>query len=64
MALQLQVPSVVCDGCSDVITKAIQAIDAGASVQVNLDTKQITIDSQATEAQIRDVITSKGHTVA
>ena len=36
MAMQLKVPSIVCDGCADTITKAIIELDSGAQVNVNV----------------------------
>ncbi|MEM7758165.1 MAG: heavy-metal-associated domain-containing protein [Cyanobacteria bacterium P01_A01_bin.40] len=63
MSINLQVPSMVCDGCVTVVKEAIITAEPNAKVEINLDTKQVTVDSQASEASIRQVITAAGHTV-
>jgi len=37
MAMQLKVPSIVCDGCADTITRAITELDAGARVNAKVE---------------------------
>jgi copper chaperone len=64
MTLQLTVPNMACSACSDTITKAIQAIDPTATVQADTKTKQVNIETQATETAIKQVITDAGYTVA
>lgn len=64
MTLQLTVPNMACSACSDTITKAIQAIDPAATVQADPKTKQVQVDTQATEAAIKQAITDAGYTVA
>ncbi|MGJ3246967.1 MAG: heavy-metal-associated domain-containing protein [Elainellaceae cyanobacterium] len=61
--MQLNVPSIVCDGCADTITKAIHTLDSSASVDVNIETKQVEIDTQADERKIKEAIASVGHDV-
>jgi copper chaperone len=63
MTLQLTVSSMVCDGCVETVTKAVKAIDPAATVQVNLETKSVTIDTQVSETSVKDAITATGHTV-
>ncbi len=64
MTLQLKVPNMACSACSDTITKAIQAVDPTATVQADTKTKLIEIDTQATEAAIRDAVTTAGYTIS
>jgi copper chaperone len=64
MTLELTVPNMACSACSDTITKAIQAIDAAATVQADPKTKLVNIETQATEAEIKQAITNAGYTVA
>jgi copper chaperone len=64
MSLQLTVPNMACSACGDAITKAIQAIDAGATVQADPKTKQVSIETQASETAIKQAITDAGYTVA
>ncbi len=63
MKLEFQVPSMVCQGCVDIVTKAIQKVDASAEVQITLETKVATVETQASLAQIQASITEVGHTV-
>jgi copper chaperone len=64
MTIELTVPNMACSACSDTITKAIQAIDPAAVVQADLKTKQVNIDTQASETAIQQAITNAGYTVA
>ncbi len=64
MTLQLTVPNMACSACGDTITKAIQAIDPAATVQADSKTKQVNIETQASEATIKQAITNAGYTVA
>ncbi|NJL81884.1 MAG: heavy-metal-associated domain-containing protein [Chloroflexaceae bacterium] len=63
MSMQLQVPSIVCEGCGDTITKAIKTHEPSASVQVDIANKTVTVDTQASEESIKQIITATGHTV-
>lgn len=63
MTLQLTVPNMACSACSDTITKAIRAIDAAATVQADPKTKQVNVETQAAEAEIKQAITDAGYTV-
>lgn len=64
MTLQLTVPNMACSACSDTITKAIKAIDPTATVQADTKTKQVDVETQATETVIKQAITDAGYTVA
>ena len=63
MALQFKVPSIVCDGCAETVTKAIQSLDADAKVDINVETKDVSAETTASEEAIREAIAAKGHTV-
>jgi copper chaperone len=64
MAYEFTVPNMACSACSDTITKAIHAVDAGATVQTDVKTKQVNVDTEAAEADIRKAIADAGYTVA
>lgn len=64
MTVQLKVPSMACSACSDTVTKAVKAIDPTASVQADLKTKLVAIETQASEAAIREAITTAGYAIA
>ncbi len=63
MAIQLNVPSIVCDSCANVVTKAIHKVDAAANVSVDVATKQVAVDTQASESALREAIAAAGHKV-
>ena len=63
MTMQLNVPSIVCEGCAETITKAIESLDAEAEVKVNLEAKIVTIDSKSSLESIKQAIAARGHTV-
>jgi copper chaperone len=63
MAVEIKVPSMVCQACANTVTKAIKSLDAEADVQINLDTKTVNIQGKPSETEIKQAITSVGHTV-
>lgn len=64
MTLQLTVPNMACSACSDTITKAIQTIDPSAKVNADSKTKLVSVDTLASETEIKQAITTAGYTVA
>lgn len=63
MTINLKVPSMVCDGCTKTIKSAILTHEPKAQVDINLDTKQVKVDTDASEASIKQIITAAGHEV-
>ena len=63
MAILLNVPSIVCAGCADTITKAIQTVESEASVNVDVAAKTVTVEAKASEESIKQAIVATGHTV-
>ena len=63
MTINLLVPSMVCDGCVTVVKEAIINQEPQAKVEINLDTKQVKVDTNASEESIKQIITAAGHTV-
>ncbi len=64
MAILFSVPSIVCSGCGDTITKAIKTVDSDASVNVDVAAKTVTVEAEASEESIKQAIVVTGHTVA
>lgn len=62
MLLKLRVPDMACGACRDAIIQAIQAVDTSATVTADLETKELEIDTQAPEADIRSAIHQAGYT--
>jgi copper chaperone len=64
MKLELKVPSVVCNGCIDTVTKAIVNLDPNATVTGDLASKTFSVETQASETAIKEAIVQTGHTLA
>jgi copper chaperone len=64
MTLQFKVPSMKCEGCADAVTEAIQSLDAGAKVEIDVDSKAVSAETSASEDAVREAIAAKGHTMA
>ena len=63
MTIELKVPSMVCDGCVTTVKNAITTHEPEAEVKIDLDSKQVTVDTKASEESVRQIITAAGHTV-
>ncbi|MEG3899851.1 MULTISPECIES: heavy-metal-associated domain-containing protein [unclassified Microcoleus] len=63
MTILFNVPSIVCSGCGDTITKAIKTVDSDASVNVDIAAKTVTVEAEASEESIKQAIVVTGHTV-
>ncbi|MDJ0900790.1 MAG: heavy-metal-associated domain-containing protein [Xenococcus sp. MO_188.B8] len=61
MTIQLQVPDMACDACAKTITQAVLVLDSQASVKADSQTKQVTIETQASESSVRKAITAAGY---
>lgn len=64
MTLQLKVPNMACSACRETITKAIKAVDATATVTADPKTKLVSIETEASEAVVKQAITDAGYSVA
>lgn len=60
---QLTVDGMSCAHCSGRVTKAIQAIDQGATVDIDLATKRVTIDSTVKVEVLTAAIDEAGYPV-
>ena len=63
MALELKVPSMVCNGCVETVSKAIKTVESDAEVDINLETKMVKVDAKASPESIKQAITATGHTI-
>ena len=64
MTIQLRVPGMACESCGKTITKAIQSIDPIAEVQTDPKSKQVTVESNASESSVREAIAAAGYPAA
>lgn len=61
MTIQLKVPNMACSACGKNITKAVHEIDPIAEVQTDPETKQVTVESNASESSVREAIAAAGY---
>ena len=64
MAVQLTVPTMVCGACATTITKAIQKVDADATVEADPETKLVVVNTSAAEAAVKAAVEQAGHEVS
>ncbi|WP_036487996.1 heavy-metal-associated domain-containing protein [Myxosarcina sp. GI1] len=64
MNIQLKVPDMMCGACGETITKAILTVDPKASVKADPETKQVTINTEASESSVKEAISSAGYSPA
>jgi len=55
-----KVDGMTCGGCVGAVTRAVQAVDKDAKVEVDLAAKTVKVDSKVSPLQIIDVITNAG----
>ena len=63
MSIQLTVSTIACGGCAEAITNAIKNQIPDAQVTVNVSTKIVTVETNASEATVKKAITEAGHEV-
>ncbi|MPQ56750.1 heavy-metal-associated domain-containing protein [Duganella sp. FT27W] len=61
---QLQVEDMTCGHCVSAVTRAVQAVDAAAKVEVDLASKTVRIDSATELAPLKAAIVDAGFPVA
>ncbi|MDH7799113.1 MULTISPECIES: heavy-metal-associated domain-containing protein [unclassified Beijerinckia] len=59
--LKLNVPDMTCGHCAGTVTKAIQSIDAGAKVDVDLETQTVTIEANSDGAAFAHALEVAGY---
>ena len=59
--LKLKVPDMTCGHCAQTIEKAVKSVDPQAQVKVDLAQKTVTVDTNAPEEKIADVVRSAGY---
>ena len=60
---QLQVDTMSCGHCVGAVTKAVQAIDPAAKVEVDLASKTVKIDSASALAPLKSAIADAGYPI-
>jgi len=58
---KLNVPDMSCGHCKATVEKAVAGVDAGASVDVDLGDRTVSIDSSAPAAALIDALKASGY---
>ncbi|MBY4946509.1 heavy-metal-associated domain-containing protein [Cupriavidus respiraculi] len=62
--MQFQVEGMSCNHCVGAITRAVQALDPGASVNADIAAQQVRVQTSAGEQAVRHAIEAAGYPVA
>ncbi len=61
MTIQLTVPGMACSTCANNITNAVKSVDAYAIVRTDLQTKVISVETQALETAVQEALVAAGY---
>jgi copper chaperone CopZ len=62
--VHLEVPSIVCGGCAELLTERIGQLSGVDDVQVDVATKTVTVTGAVDEAAVSAAIADAGHRTA
>jgi len=62
--LHLEVPSIVCGGCAELLTEKIGRVPGVAGVEVDVAAKTVTVTGEVDEAAVDAAIADAGHRTA
>lgn len=60
---ELQVEGMTCGGCVRSVTKSVQSVDGNAKVDVDLPSKKVRVDTQASLDAVKSAISDAGYEV-
>lgn len=59
--LKLNVPDMTCGHCAGMVTKAVKSVDTEASVEVDLPSQTVTIETAANVDKFRQALEAAGY---
>lgn len=59
--LLMQVEGMTCQGCVNAVTKAVQRLDPGATVDVDLDHGRVRISTKAQSLEVAQALNAAGY---
>ena len=59
--IEFEVPAVSCGHCVRAVTEAVQEVDPGAKVGVDLDRKKVSVESSADRAALARALSEAGY---
>jgi copper chaperone len=63
MILELKVPTMACSACVNTIAQSVKTLDQAATVEADIKTKLVTIQTTKSESEVRKAIASAGYPV-
>jgi copper chaperone len=60
---ELQVEGMSCGGCVRSVTKSVQSVDSNARIDIDLPTKKVRVDTQASLEAVKTAISEAGYEV-
>ncbi len=64
MKLQFNVPNMACGSCAKTITNAVKSVDQNAKVEADPKTKHVAVETDSSEASIKEAIKGAGYAVS
>ncbi|MEB3218607.1 MAG: heavy-metal-associated domain-containing protein [Nostocales cyanobacterium 94392] len=61
MALNLKVSNMKCEDCAKKITESIKVVEPDAKIDVDLDSKTVNVDSEASAESIKQAVVAAGY---
>ena len=62
--VELEVPSIVCGGCAELLTEKIGRLAGVDDVQVDVEGKKVTVTGEVEESAVSAAIADAGHRTA
>lgn len=59
--IRFQIPDMTCKHCERAVTEAVQTVDGGATLTVDLENHQVTIDSQQPAQAFAEALSAAGY---
>lgn len=59
--LKLNVPDMTCGHCAGAVTKAVQGVDAGARIDIDLKSQTVSIETSADAAKVAQALGGAGY---
>ena len=60
---ELQVEGMTCGGCVRSVTKSVQSVDSNARVEVDLPSRKVRVETQASLDAVKSAISDAGYDV-
>ena len=59
--MEFEIPDMSCGHCAGVITKTVQQLDAGATVNIDLPAKKVSVQTTQDRQTVADALTEAGY---